>query len=108
MAMHWVARNGDKNIDAYVGIGMGATDYGQPMKEAFPLAKMRVPVLDVYGSAEYPQVLNMAPARLAEIRKAGNPQSRQIVVSGADHYFHERNSDLVKAIAEWLDQLKFK
>ncbi|MDO8890378.1 MAG: DUF3530 family protein [Sulfurimicrobium sp.] len=108
MAMHWVARQGDKNIDAYIGIGMGATDYGQAMKEAFPLAKMHVPVLDIYGGAEYPQVLNMAPERLAAMRKAGNPQSRQIVVPGADHYFHERNGDLVKAVAEWLGQLKFQ
>jgi hypothetical protein len=107
MAMHWVTRQGDKNIDAYIGIGMGATDYGQPMKEAFPLVRMHVPVLDVYGSAEYPQVLNMAPDRLAAMRKAGNPQSRQISIPGADHYFHERNSDLLKAVAEWLDQLKF-
>lgn len=106
MAMHWIARQGDREISAYVGIGMGATDFGQPMKEAFPLAKMHVPVLDVYGSAEYPQVLNMAPERLTEIHKAGNPQSRQIVIPGADHYFHEHNGELVKAVAEWLDQLK--
>ncbi|MBU0593924.1 MAG: alpha/beta hydrolase family protein [Gammaproteobacteria bacterium] len=106
MAMHWVARQGDKDINAYIGIGMGATDFGQPMIEPFPLAKMHVPVLDVYGSAEYPQVLNMAPERLAAMRKAGNPQSRQIVVPGADHYFHERNGELVKVVTEWLDQLK--
>lgn len=108
MAMRWVARHGDGDISAYAGIGMGATDYKQPMKEAFPLAKMHVPVLDIYGSAEYPQVLNMAPERLAAMRKAGNPQSRQIVIPGADHYFHEHNGELVKAVAEWLDQLKFQ
>lgn len=107
MAMHWVARQGDKNIHAYIGIGMGATDFGQPMTEAFPLAKMHVPVLDVYGSAEYPQVLNTASERLAAMRKAGNPQSRQIVVPGADHYFHERNNELVNAVTKWLGQLKF-
>lgn len=106
MAMHWVARQGDKDINAYIGIGMGATDFGQPMIEPFPLANMHVPVLDVYGSAEYPQVLNMAPERLAAMHKAGNPQSRQIVVPGADHYFHERNGELVKVVTEWLDQLK--
>lgn len=108
MAMHWVARHGDRDIDAYVGIGMGATDYQQPMREAFPLARMHVPVLDIYGSAEYPQVLKMAPERLAAIKKGGNPLSRQVVITGADHYFHEHNSELVKAVSEWLDQLKFQ
>jgi pimeloyl-ACP methyl ester carboxylesterase len=106
MAMHWVARHGDKDIHAYIGIGMGATDYGQPMKEPFPLAKMHVPVLDIYGSADYRQVLNMAPERLDAMLKAGNPQSRQIVIPGTDHYFHEHNGELVKAVAEWLGQLK--
>lgn len=108
MAMHWVAHQGDKNIAAYVGIGMGATDYQQPMRETFPLARMHVPVLDIYGGADYPQVLNMAPERLAAMHKAGNPQSRQIVIAGADHYFHEHNGELVKAVAEWLGQLKLQ
>ncbi|BCB26953.1 hypothetical protein SKTS_18390 [Sulfurimicrobium lacus] len=107
MAMHWIARHGDRDINAYIGIGMGATDYQQPMKEAFPLAGMHVPVLDIYGSAEFPQVLKMAPERLDAMRTAGNPQSRQVVVKGADHYFHEHNAELVIAVSEWLNQLKF-
>lgn len=107
MAMHWIGKHGDRDIDAYIGIGMGATDYNQPMREQFPLLGMRVPVLDVYGSAEYPQVLNMAPERMAAIRKAGNPQSRQIIIQGADHYFHDHNGELVKAVAEWMNQLQF-
>lgn len=107
MAMHWIARQGDQDISAYVGIGMGATDYQQPMQEAFPLAKMHVPVLDIYGGAEYPQVLKMAPERLDAMNRAGNAQSRQVVVNGADHYFHEHNAELVKAVSAWLNQLQF-
>jgi pimeloyl-ACP methyl ester carboxylesterase len=108
MAMHWIARQGDRDINAYIGIGMGATDYQQPMKEAFPLAGMHVPVLDIYGSAEFPQVLKMAPERLEGMRKAGNPQSRQVVVNGADHYFHEHNAELAIAVGAWLNQLQFQ
>lgn len=107
MAMHWIAKKGDRDIDAYIGIGMGATDYKQPMQEPFPLARMHVPVLDIYGSAEFPQVLGMAPARAAAIKKAGNPQSRQIVVPDADHYFHEHNKELVEAVSEWMSKLEF-
>lgn len=107
MAMHWIARKGDGDINAYVGIGMGATDYQQPMREPFPLASMHVPVLDIYGSAEYPQVLKMAPERLDGMNKAGNSQSRQVVVNGADHYFHEHNAELTKAVSAWLNQLQF-
>lgn len=107
MAMHWITRKGDKDIDAYVGIGMGATDYKQPMQESFPLARMHIPVLDIYGSAEFPQVLQMAPGRAAAMKKAGNPRSEQVVIPNADHYFHEHNKELVEAVTEWLGKLEF-
>lgn len=105
MSMNWIARHGDAGFDAYVGIGMGATDLGQPMVEEFPLEKMTVPVLDIYGSEDYPAVQRMAPERLAAMRAAGNPKSRQVVVPGADHYFTGMAGPLLEQVADWLDQL---
>jgi len=50
MAMEWI-REKDGNVDgiisAYIGAGMGATDYKQPMEQPFPLPKMTIPVLDI-------------------------------------------------------------
>lgn len=107
MAMSWV-RNGGTGIDAYVGIGMGATDYQQPMQAEFPLARMTIPVLDIYGSNDYPAVLAMAPERLALIRKGGNPQSKQQAIPGADHYCVGLGNELVEMVAAWLNGLTFK
>ena len=67
MAMTWIEERGDSAIDAYIGISMGATDYKQPMVRPFPLERMHVPVLDLYGSKDYPAVLRMAPERKAMI-----------------------------------------
>jgi len=106
MAMNWIDKVGDGAIDAYVGIGMGATDYKQPMRKPFPLDKMQVPVLDVYGSNDYPAVLQMAPKRMALISKAGNTQSAQRVIDGADHYYGGHNEALVEAVGTWLDDLR--
>ncbi len=106
MAMDWIRKHGDGRIDAYIGAGMGATDYKQPMREPFPLDKMKVPVLDVYGENEYPAVLRLAPQRKAMIEKAGNPKSAQKVVAGADHYFTDKGDALVETVASWLDTLK--
>lgn len=106
MAMNWIDENGDDAIAAYVGIGMGATDYKQPMVKPFPLDKMSVPVLDVYGSKDYPAVLRMAPERKAMMQKAGNPQSAQRVIDGAEHYMNGHNDALVETIGQWLDQLE--
>jgi len=89
MAMAWVEakeasgsskgshRFGD--IDAYIGLGMGATDYKQPMIHPFPLDKLNVPVLDVFGEMDYPAVVKMADDRWQQIQAGGNDKSRQVV-----------------------------
>jgi len=107
MAMAWLAANDDvsQKIDAFVGIGMGATDYKQPMEKPFPLDKLTVPVLDVYADGDYPAVLKMAPQRLAMIKEAGNDKSRQLVVADSDHYHEDRGEELTGLIAQWLHGL---
>ncbi len=102
MSMAWFERHGDARISAYVGIGMGATDYRQPMPKPFPLARFKVPVLDLYGSADFPAVGRLAPRRWAAMQQAGHPGSRQVVVDGADHYFHDRDEDVLEPVAAWL------
>ena len=97
----------DKDIAAYVGIGTGATDYKQPMRRPFPYAGMTVPVLDVYGSNDYGAVIRLAPKRLQLINKAGHPQSTQKIIDSADHYYAQQSKELVKAISDWLNSLKF-
>jgi alpha/beta superfamily hydrolase len=84
---------------------MGATDFAQKMKQPVPLDKMKVPVLDVFGSKEYPAVLSKAPGRLLQITKAANPKSSQIIVPGADHYFTDKGDELVESVAKWLNSL---
>lgn len=105
MAMEWIREKGDGQITAYIGVGMGATDYKQQMEKPFPLASMNVPVLDIYGDKEYPAVIRMAPERLAGIKKAGNAKSKQVIVSGANHYFADKGDELVAPVVEWLNGL---
>ena len=105
MSMHYLNQHGAKNLDAYVGIGMGATDYKQPMAQPFPLEKLNVPVLDIYGADDYPAVHRLAPGRLSNIEKAGHTLSKQIVVPEADHYFTDRGDELLLAVGDWLSQL---
>ena len=105
MAMAYVRRHADAAFDGFIGIGMGATDYGQPMHEPLPLATMSVPVLDLFGDEDYPAVLGEASARLVAIRAAGNPRSAQRVVRGAGHFFRDSDEELVDAVAQWLATL---
>ena len=105
MAMAFVRRYGNAAFDGFIGIGMDATDYRQPMREPFPLASMSVPVLDLFGGEDYPAVLRKAPARLAAIRAAGNPRSAQRLVPGAEHFFRGQDEALIAAVTEWLAAL---
>ena len=105
MVMDWVRQHGDSGIDAFVGLGMGATDYKQPMRRPFPLDKMKVPILDLYGTDEFPAVLKMAAQRKAAIEAAGHPNSKQLVLSDADHFFVDKGDELTAAIANWFSML---
>jgi hypothetical protein len=105
MAMDWIAANPDRDIDAFVGLGMGATDYGQPMRQPFPLDRMQVPILDLYGAEEFPAVIRLAPRRKAMIESSGHVKSRQLVLPDANHYFVDQGDPLVEAVADWLDLL---
>lgn len=106
MTMSWLAEKGDDPIDGYIGAGMGATDFGQPLKTDYPLETMKVPVLDLYGANEYPAVIRAAPARKAAMEKAGNPLSAQKVLPEADHYFTGIKEPLVELVAQWLEELR--
>ncbi len=108
MSMHFLRQHGDNGLDAYVGIGMGATDYKQPMKKPFPLDKLTIPVLDIYGADDYPAVHRLAPGRWQQISRAGRPESKQLVIEESDHYFTDRGDELVEAVGEWLDSLDVK
>ncbi len=102
MTMHYLEHQGDDEVDGFIGIGMGATDYKQPMAKPFPLEKLSVPVLDIYGAKDFPAVHRFAPRRLRLITQAGNPASKQLVVEAADHYFTDRGDVLLEAVADWL------
>ncbi len=105
MTMAWIRERGDLDINAYIGIGMGATDYKQPMLEPFPLDVMTVPILDVYGSEDYPAVTEGAKDRKIAIESAGSIGSRQIAILGSDHFFEGYEDDLANEILNWFYSL---
>ena len=107
MAMAWLEATPERPIDAFIGIGMGATDYQQPMQRPFPFATLKIPVLDIYGSEDYPAVHRLAPIRLETIQLGGHLGSTQVVVDGADHDFTANTEAMTQTISTWLDSLRF-
>ena len=105
MAFNWLHKHPNAGINAFIGIGMGSTDIGQPMLEPFPLQDIKVPVLDIRGEYDYPAVIAKAPKRLKRMQQAGNPKSDQRIVPKSDHYFTARGDALLIEIADWLNTL---
>ena len=105
MGFDWLHKNSQAGITAFIGVGMGSIDYGQPMLKPFALEDIKIPVLDIRGENDYPAVHRNAPRRLQRIQQAGHPKSEQRVVPKADHYFTDRGDALLKEVANWLDKL---
>ncbi len=105
MTMSWIQQFGDSGFHAYAGIGMGATDYRQPMLQPFPFDQISLPILDLFGSQDYPAVVKGASERIEAIQAVGNTQSAQIIIDGADHFFEDYEDELVSAITEWITSL---
>ena len=108
MSMSYFDKYGDDEINAYVGIGMGATDYKQKVIKRFPLDIMLKPVLDVYGENDFSGVVRLSESRKALMDISGNKQNTQKVIKGGDHYYKENGSAevLTNTIDTWLNGLK--
>lgn len=93
MSDAYLAAKPDAAVKAWVAIGMPiAADY----------RKVNVPVLDLYGQNDLPEVLNAAAARKAGLQ--AKPGSEQIVAPHADHFFTDRDALLVDSVTRYLDQ----
>lgn len=80
-------------IIAFIGIGMGsdASQY---------LEKIKLPILDLYGEKDLPNVLYSAASRMKAA--ANNKFYKQVKAPNANHFFEDQDDDLVKAVAKAL------
>ncbi len=91
MANFYLARS--PGIAAWVAIGL-LGGYVEP-------EKLTMPVLDLFGERDFPDVLKLADARAAVLSRIKG--SAQIQVAGADHFFAGEESELVKQTLRFLD-----
>jgi len=81
-------------IEAWICIGISSGEFAEP-------GKLRLPVLDIYGELDLPEVLQQAEARAAVLKTLRG--SAQIEIAGADHYFTGRENELVRQVRQFLD-----
>ena len=82
-------------IIAYVAIGMGGAKF---------LKDIKIPMLDLYGENDLPNVIASAAKRVEASKR--NKNYTQKKVDGATHFFDDQDEDLIEAVKEEL--LKYK
>ena len=102
MSHAYMTRN-PAEVSAWAALGMPAP-FGKP-DGAIVYDGIKVPVLDLYGANDLAQVLVGGAQRKASLK--GNALSRQVVISpDTDHFFANHEEAMVKAVKEFLDNVK--
>ena len=94
MANQYLIRTEDTSVGAWVFIGIL-----QGLQEAF---RLKIPLLDVYGSNDWVVTLWGAHERKEQLLKI--PGSAQVEVPGAKHFFEDKEEELLKIVVPFLDK----
>ena len=103
MSAYYMADKVDDAVVAYVAIGASG-GHDSEVDYLKSLRKIRHPVLELYGSDDLPRVVNTVDTKANIAKEAGNTNYKQIKVSGADHFFAGKNSELIKPVKDWIAQ----
>ncbi|MCK4710269.1 MAG: alpha/beta fold hydrolase, partial [Gammaproteobacteria bacterium] len=102
MSAYYLANNEHK-ISAFVAIGMQATQKDININAANSLKSIDIPVLDLYGSNDLPGVLQTVNKRKTAATQ--NKAYKQQLITGAEHFFDDKNEELIDAINQWLKKI---
>lgn len=92
MTHAYLAKGGVGQTAAWVAIGLSGNE---------DLGKLALPILDLYGERDLPQVLKIADRRAKALRQPG---SKQVRVPGADHFFEGQDQALLEQVRGFLDK----
>ena len=104
MSAYSLSKN-SHDVTGFVAIGMGVYAADERMNTINALGKIKIPMLDMFGSEDLEAVMSSIDERAAAAKKAGNNDYTQVKVPGANHMFDGKDDALVEAVAGWLDKL---
>jgi pimeloyl-ACP methyl ester carboxylesterase len=105
MAAYYLANHPASGVKALVCVGVSGIQFGDKQLGYFnSLSKLKLPVLDIYGSEDLKPVLESVAERAAIAKKAGVMPYDQVMVKGANHFFQGKAPELVKNVADWIDK----
>lgn len=104
-ATHYVATYIDAPIKGLAIIGSSARYQNDPdeFTTATSLSKIKIPMLDMYGSEDLEHVVKSAGDRK---KAAASAAYTQKVVTGADHMWDGEEQQLTTNVLEWLNKME--
>lgn len=102
MGLEAIASNAPKEIIAFVAVGTPTNTEDPEAGVLGALQKIKLPVLDIYGSRDLSSILNSAKERLRAAHKAENSAYQQVEIQGADHFFRGVEDSLLARVRGWM------
>ena len=101
----YLAGTTGNDILAFVSIGIQSQKFLNPTLDILArIEKIKIPVLDIYGSRDLESVTATVADRRLAARKGGNHAYQQVEIKDADHSITGFEPVLVKHIRDWLDK----
>jgi pimeloyl-ACP methyl ester carboxylesterase len=106
MASYFIANNPNVGIKALVAVGVSGDLFNDNQLGYFAtLAKLKLPILDIFGSHDLLAVLDTEQDKAEIAREAGNLNYLQLKVPNANHFFEGKEDQLIENIVKWLMKL---
>lgn len=102
MSAWYIANQKKPPVKGLVLVSIGSSAIDEKTNSLLSLQKIKLPILDIYGSRDLDSVLATPDARRKATRQARNRYYRQIQVEGADHFFTGMQDTLVRRVYGWL------
>ena len=102
MALYLSKRSPSQAI-GFVAVGMNTEQDDPSVNAANSLKKIKLPVLDLYGSEDLEFVLNSAEKK--RLAASHNKAYTQKMVKGANHFFDGKNDELIEIVEDWSSKL---
>ncbi|PKO64153.1 MAG: DUF3530 domain-containing protein [Betaproteobacteria bacterium HGW-Betaproteobacteria-17] len=90
MSRAYVAGKPDPAVKSWASLGISVDDY----------QAVKLPILDLYGDNDLPQVLANAGKRKQSL---AHTHSKQVKLERADHFFTGHEGEMVEAVADFLN-----
>ena len=105
MTMRYLADSPETPLMGAVLIGMNGRTDNSAYNRIDAFKKVKIPLLDLYGSDDLPDVVQYAERKADAAAAAGIKDFSQVVVPGANHFFDGKEEQLLETVSKWLEGL---